>query len=333
MIILNIGIIGSGTIAESFIAAVKLIRGAKTTAIYSRDKNSERVKELMEKSGARLAYDSLDEMFGNNDIDFIYIASPNSLHYAQSLKALEANKNVICEKPFTSTHKEAQHLLDVAKKKGLMIFEAIVTLHLPNFQIIKDNLYRLGQLRIVQLNFSQYSKKYDMFLAGQAPNVFNPEFSGGCLQDINIYNVHFMISLFGMPDKYEYFPNIHENGIDTSGIMIMQYAGFTAALTGSKDTRCDNFVYIQGEKGFIHVKGSSSTCPEIIVDISGQKPVTLNLQYEQSALYYELEVFKTIYDSKNFKRCYELARYSADIVNFVESARLKAGVCFAADKA
>ena len=329
---MNIGIIGSGSIVEAFIGAVKSVKGANIAAVYSRDKGSARVKELMEKSGAALAYDSLDEMFSNSEIDFIYIASPNSLHYPQSLRALEANKNVICEKPFTSTVKEARHLLNTAKEKGLMIFEGIATIHLPNLQIIKDNIHRLGQLRIIQLNYSQYSRKYDLFLAGQTPNVFNPEFSGGCLQDINIYNVHFMTAMFGIPDKYEYFPNIHKNGIDTSGIMIMQYPGFTATLTGSKDTRCDNFVYIQGEKGFMHVKNGSNGCQEVIVDISGQQPKTLNIQYDQNRLFYELEVFKNIFDTKDFERCYELADYSANIVNLVETARKKAGVIFAADK-
>ena len=329
---MNIGMIGSGIITDEFIDALKCVKGANISAVYSRDKESDRVKELMEKSGASLACDNLDEMLNNPDIDFIYIASPNSLHYPQSLKALEAHKNVICEKPFTSTEKEARHLLDTAKEKGLMIFEGITTIHMPNFQLIRDNLHRLGQLRIIQLNYSQYSRKYDSFLSGRVPNVFNPAFSGGCLQDINIYNVHFMTALFGMPHKYEYFPNIHENGIDTSGVMIMQYPGFTATLTGSKDTRCDNFVYIQGEKGFIHVNGIPSICQEIIVDISGQQPKTLNLQSNPYRLYYELEVFKAIYDAKDFERCYELADYCANVVGLVETVRKKAGVIFAADE-
>lgn len=328
---MNIGIIGSGSIIDTFISAIKNVKGTNIAAICSRNKESERIKELREKYSISLAYDDIEKMLTNPNIDFVYVASPNSLHYSQSLKALKAGKNVICEKPFTSTSKEAQHLLNVAKEKQLMIFEGIAVIHLPNFQVIKDNIHRLGRLRIIQLNFSQYSRKYDLFLAGELPNVFNPEFSGGSLADINIYNVHFMTAMFGMPEKYEYFPNIHENGIDTSGVVLMQYPGFSATLTGSKDTRGNNFVYIQGEKGYIHVNSESSTCKEVVVDVNGEPPRSLNLQYYQNPLFYELEVFKGIYDSKDFNKCYELAEYSLSVVKLIESIRKKSGIVFAAD--
>jgi hypothetical protein len=62
--------------------------------------------------------------------------------------------------------------------------------------------------------------------AGEISNIFNPEFLGGALQDINIYNVHFGMVLFGQPIQADYFANLYENEIDTSGIMVMWYPGF-----------------------------------------------------------------------------------------------------------
>jgi len=328
---LHIGIIGTGSIVETFIDAANMLSGITITAIYSRNNESDRVNSLADKYQIPLIYDDLDLMLQNPKIDFIYIASPNSLHYPQSLKALEAGKHVICEKPFTSTAKEAAHLLDVAKAKGLMLFEGIATIHMPNFRLIQENLHKIGTLRIIQLNYSQYSSRYDAFLTGQTPNVFNPAFSGGCLQDINIYNVHFMLAMFGQPRDYTYFPNLHENGIDTSGVLIMQYPGFTAALTGAKDTYSENFAYIQGEKGYIHVKNGAHGCSEIHIDIRGEESCILNLQPEKNRLFYELEVFRRISTQKDFETCYKLAQYSVDVVRLVENARKKAGVYFAAD--
>ena len=76
----------------------------------------------------------------------------------------------------------------------------------------------LGKIKLVQCNYSQYSSRYDKFLAGEIPNVFNPVFSGGALQDINIYNLHFVTGLFGKAKEVKYIANSAENGIDTSGI-------------------------------------------------------------------------------------------------------------------
>ena len=246
------------------------------------------------------------------------------------MKTLKAGKNVILEKPFTSTKDEAVELFNVANENKLMIFEAIVNIHMPNYKIVKENLYRLGDIKIVQLNYSQYSSKYDAFLKGENPNVFNPKFSGGALQDINIYNVHFCTRLFGIPDNAKYYPNI-KDGIDTSGIMIMEYPDFIASLVGAKDTRGENFVYIQGEKGYIYVEDGANTCKEVTINITGEEPVKMNNQYEKNRLYYEVVEFKDIFENKDFDRANELGNYSIEVVNIVEKARKEAGIIFDAD--
>src|SRR5699024_5608849 len=105
------------------------------------------------------------------EIDFVYIASPNSLHFEQAKLALEHGKNVICEKPFTSTVKEAEKLISLAKEKGLMLFEAITTIHLPNYQAIKAQLSQVGTLKVVHCNYSQYSSRYTKLIQGELPNV------------------------------------------------------------------------------------------------------------------------------------------------------------------
>jgi len=329
---MNVGIVGSGVIVESFIEAALANGGVNIAAVYSRDIKSSRIKFLVEKFSIKYAYDDYAQMLNNPEIDFIYIASPNSLHYSHSLKALEANKNVICEKPFTSMKKEAQTLYATAKNNNKMIFEAIVNIHMPNFKLINELLAELGPIRAVQLNYSQYSGRYDKFLKGESPNVFNPEFSGGALMDINIYNVHFMLRLFGEPLKAKYYPNI-ERGIDTSGIVVMEYPGFFASLTGAKDADSDNFAIIQGEKAVLYVGNGANGCQYLELKKYGDKrSIKYNLQYQTRGLYYEIGEFKRIYSEWDYDIFKELCEYSISVIGFVEGIRKEAGIIFAADK-
>ena len=76
----------------------------------------------------------------DEDINFVYVASPNSLHFEHALKALKAGKNVICEKPFTSTVKEFDCLVKEAQARHLYLFEAIVTAHMPNYLRMKEEM-------------------------------------------------------------------------------------------------------------------------------------------------------------------------------------------------
>ena len=69
--------------------------------------------------------------------------------------------------------------------------------------------------------------------------------------DLNVYNIHFVIGLFGMPKKVQYYPNLAENGVDTSGILMMEYPTVQAVCTAAKDSTSDPFVIIQGEEGTI----------------------------------------------------------------------------------
>ena len=108
-------------------------------------------------------------MLNREDIDFVYVASPNSLHFQYSLQAMQHGKHVICEKPFTSNCREFQILDTYAREHHLFLFEAIVTSHMPNYLTLKEKLPELGTIRMVQCNFSQYSSRYDKFLANLTP--------------------------------------------------------------------------------------------------------------------------------------------------------------------
>lgn len=258
---MKVGTIGSGVIVDRMIEALKN-EGHTVVAVYSR--TEEKGKAFADQHGVKKVYTDLDEMLADPDVEVVYVASPNALHVPQTKKALEAGKDVITEKPFAGSKKEAEEVFELAEEKGKHVFEAITTVYMPNFINIKDNLDMVGTVANVNANFSQYSSKYGKFLAGEDPNVFTLEYDGGALMDINVYNIHFVTGLFGRPEKVTYFPRKGRNGIDVSGTLILEYPDFDAVLIGAKDSSSPGEAFIQGEKGTIEVtNGSVGRCRQV----------------------------------------------------------------------
>jgi len=326
---IKIGTVGTGFIVDDFFDAVSRVDGVEITCVYSRD--AEKAKAFAKKHGLTNYSSDREAFLADESLDFIYVASPNSLHYGWSRDALLAGRNVICEKPFVSNLKEAEDLAAIAKEKGLFLFEAITVPHLPNFALVKEHLAELGTLRLVQMNFSQYSSRYKAFLEGKNPNVFNPVFSGGALMDINYYNLYFAVGLFGEPKEIVYYPNLAENGIDTSGILILRYDGFLAEAVGAKDSRSRNFVQIQGDKGDLTLFEESSRCLSFSVR-TAEGTAEFNEQEDQNVLYYELRDFARIYSEKDRAAHDAMLAQSLLIIRLVEKARKDAGIFFPADR-
>ena len=142
---MKIATIGTSFITEWFLSAAAKIDNAEPIAVYSR--NEQKGKDLASQYGIQKVYTDLDAMLKDDEIKCVYVASPNSLHYQHASAALKAGKHVICEKPFTSTTKELKELSELAKSKHLFLFEAIVTIHMPNYISLKEKLPELGDIK------------------------------------------------------------------------------------------------------------------------------------------------------------------------------------------
>lgn len=327
---MRIGTVGTGAIVEDFLTGMEQVENVECTAVFSR--SEETARALADKFNVKKFYTAYDELLCDGDVDFIYIASPNSLHFKQALQALQKGKHVICEKPFTSTVQEVKTLTDLAREKELFLFEAVTTIHFPNYKKVKEHIGAIGDLKLVQCNYSQYSSRYDKFLLGEVTNIFSPEFSGGALTDINIYNLHFAIGLFGRPKEVKYAANLAGNGIDTSGIALLEYDDFVCECTGAKDSNSPSFAIIQGTKGYIRVNGPVNSCTSFEVGMGGSVE-TYNYHANSDRFVYEIKEFADIYENRDYKRCYGLFDHSVAVIETAVKARKDAGVVFAADKA
>ena len=325
---LRIGTIGSGPIVELFLDAVRQVDGVECTAVYSRQ--PQKARALADQFAVRKTYTRLEDLFSDEQVDFVYIASPNSLHFEQARLGLEMGKNVILEKPFTSTSEEAAHLIRLARKQDRFLFEAITTVHFPNYLKAKSLLPQLGPIKIVQCSYAQYSARYARLLAGEVTNVFDPAFSGGCLYDLNIYNLHFVQGLFGSPKSVLYRPNLAQNGIDTSGIALMDYDGFVATCAGAKDSVSPSFCIIQGEKGYIRFTSPSNVCSGFEFAV-GDSVEWVDAQTDSNRMIYELRAFADCFERKDYETAWTWLDHSLGVMRTVEAARKDAGIVFAAD--
>lgn len=326
---IRLATIGSGSIVHSILDGVMAVEGISCAAVYSR--SEEKGLTLARKYGAEKVYTDLSAMLRDDEINFVYVASPNSLHYEQTKAALLAGKNVLCEKPFCTKAEQARELVSIAKEKRLFLVEAVPTSYLPNYAILKEQLPKIGKLRLVISNYTQYSSRYDQLLEGTVTNVFDSNFAGGCLQDINYYNVYLNLLLFGKPEEARYYPNMAASGVDTSGVMILRYPDFVSTNAGSKDAHGVNMFQIEGEKGHIYVKNGSNGLAEIRV-VTKTSDETFNDQPNPNRWFYEIRNLTPLLLNDDYGSLYRRLDTTVAVVETIEAARKAAGIFFPGDE-
>lgn len=325
---IRLGTIGSGVIVHSILDNVTVTDGIRLEAVYSRSR--EKGEALAAQYGAASVYTDMDAFLADENVNFVYIATPNLLHYPQAKKALLAGKNVILEKPFTTTVEHARELVQIADEKGLILIDAVPTAFLPNVEILKEQLPRIGRLRLVMGNYSQYSSRYDQVLAGQVPNIFNPEFAGGCLMDISFYNVYLNVLLFGKPQKSVYYPNIYPGLTDTSGCLVLCYDGFVSQNAGAKDTWGVNFFQIEGEKGYIYIEGGPNGVSSLRV-VTKTSDETFNAQPNTDRWFYEVQNITRLVLEDNRAALRARLDTMLQVIETIETSRKAAGILFPGD--
>lgn len=316
---MKLAILGTGKIVEEVLPVLKEINGIELSAILSTSRSIEKAEKLAELYAISQASSNYDSILANPDVDTVYVALPNHLHYEYAKKALLAGKHVICEKPFTLTLAEFEDLAKIAEQKNRILLEAITNQYLGNFAAIKGNLAKLGDIKIVECNYSQYSSRYDAFKRGEIAPVFDPEKGGGALRDLNIYNIHLVIGLFGKPEKVQYLANM-ERGVDTSGILIMDYDHFKAACIGAKDCAAEIKSTIQGNKGSIAIIGATNTLPELALSLNNQSMTMINENTLNHRMHDEFVAFQAIIEQEDMTATKLALEHSRAVMEVLDAA-------------
>ena len=316
---MNLGILGTGKIVQEFLPEFAKL-DIEIAAILATARSKERVENLAAQYNIQKIYFDYDELLTDENIDTVYIALPNNLHYSHAKKALLAGKNVIVEKPAVTTVEEFSDLKKIATENKKILIEAMTIHYLPAYLNIRADLPKLGGIKIVSMNYSQYSSRYDAFKQGEILPAFDPKKAGGALMDINVYNLHFVIGLFGKPEKFTYTANI-ERGIDTSGVMILDYGNFKAICIGAKDCQAPTNSTIQGDKGNIFIP-----VPTNRIDAYTLNDEFKNFAEDKSRMTYEFKTFIEIIDNKNFECAEKMLQVSEIVAQILQGGREQVGI-------
>ena len=312
---INIAILGTGKIIPEAIDAIQTSKKYKISVIWGR--SEEKAKIWAEKFHIERISTNLEEILKDTTIDFAYIGLVNSVHYEYAKKFLDAGKNVIVEKPFTTTYAEAKNLYELAKSKKLYIFEAITNIHTQNFLEIQREIKNLGEIKFIQANYSQYSSRYDDYKIGKIAPAFNPEMYGGALRDLNVYNINLVAKLFGMPKKINYFKNRGFNGVDTSGILILEYENFIASCIAAKDSESPSYFLIQGDNGYIKINSAPNVFKNVEVNLRGEELKKFDKNLYENRMVDEFIDFGKIFEGNNYAEMEDYLRNSLNVMEII----------------
>ena len=323
---MKLGIVGTGMIVQEFLPELVKMEGLEILSIMGSPTGFSKAQALSEKYEIPMAAHDMDELCAAG-IDTVYVAVPNNLHFMYCKKALEKGMNVIVEKPMTDNAGEAESLAVLARKKKLFLFEAVTTIYMPGYQKIREWLPLIGEIKLVQSRFCQYSSRYDSFKKGVIAPAFDPKQSGGALMDLSIYNIHYVMGLFGRPESISYFPNIERN-IDTSGVLVMLYPKFSAVCSAAKDCDGDIGGIIMGTKGFI----KSDMKPNVVGNAKLQLRDGTTEVYEESftdrRMIPEFTQFIRAVKEKDYDFCYANLAKSLEVNEVLGRARIQSGIRF-----
>lgn len=327
---MKVGILGAGMIVHDLLTFIHQVEGVELMAICALPEEKEKIEKMSKEHHIASVYVDYDEMLKDEQVEVVYVAVNNHLHYQMSMKALQAGKHVICEKPFTSNLQELEELYAFAKQKQLFLLEAITTQYLPNVLKMKELLSEVGNVKIVSANYSQYSSRYNAFKEGTILPAFDVTKSGGALMDLNIYNIHLMVALFGEPQHVAYQANV-EKGIDTSGIITLDYGTFKAVLIGAKDCKAPIMTSIQGDQGclVLDTPANNASCFKLLKN--DQSENQYDEQHGKHRMYFEFVEFVKIFNEKDTSRVDEMMQKSLIAMKIATLARQSAGVQFPAD--
>jgi xylose dehydrogenase (NAD/NADP) len=243
---LRIGILGAARIARSFVEAVRPSAKIVVTAVASRD--GERAAAFARELGIGRVHASYDALFADPDIDAVYVPLPNNLHAQWSIRAADAGKHVLCEKPLAASAAEARAMFAAAEKNGVYLVEAYPYRAQPQTLKVRELVAAgaIGRIRLIQASFG--------FPLADAANIrMDPGLAGGALMDAGSYPVSFVRMVAGAaPSRVSALSQWGTTGVDLTTMATLEYPdGVLAQISCSFTTARHRHAFIAGDAGSI----------------------------------------------------------------------------------
>ena len=324
---LKLGIIGTGAISHHFIEAAHASGKYQLVAVYSR--KLETAANFASRYQDIQPFDQVEDFF-NSSFDVVYIASPNSLHFAQAKAALSAGKHVILEKPAVTQPQDWLELVQTAKKNHCFIFEAARNYHEEAFTTIK-NFLADKQILGADFNYAKYSSKMPDLLAGQTPNVFSDRFAGGALMDLGIYPIYAAVCLFGKALDATYQGQQLDNSIDLNGDGILFYPDYQVHIKAGKNITSNLPCEIYTTDGTLTLNTIEHVRSAIFTDHQGNQ-VQLPIQQAPHTMTEEVAAFAHMIQQPDLNLYQTWLEDASSVHELLYIMRQTAGIRFEAEK-
>ena len=218
------------------------------TAVASRDRA--RAEAYARERSIPRVHDSYDALVADPELDAVYVPLPHGLHVDWSVRALEAGKHVLCEKPLTRHPEEAERAFDVAERQGLVLAEAFMYRHLLKTARVRELVAggAIGRLRSIHVAFTFQLDRAD-------PTRLARDLDGGALMDVGCYCVSGARLLAGEPLAAAGVQDVTEDGVDRTFHGTLRFPGeVTAHLRASFELPWSQRLEAVGEEGTLEVE-------------------------------------------------------------------------------
>ncbi|MEX0648895.1 MAG: Gfo/Idh/MocA family oxidoreductase [Balneolaceae bacterium] len=244
----NWGILGAGSIAWEFTKGLKLVPRSNTYSVYSR--TYEKALKFSDLLGFEKTSMTFEAFLDDPDLDIVYIATPNNLHYEHAIQCLEAGKHVLIEKPIALCAWQAQEIEKTANENQCLCMEAMWSRFMPLYLEIKNLLQEnvIGEIKYFSASFGE-AMMYE-----PKTRIYNLKAGGGCLLDLGVYPISLALMLLGEPESVSGSCRKSESGVDTLDSFSLHYKnGAIADLQCSFDCKLPNNTWISGTNGSIDI--------------------------------------------------------------------------------
>lgn len=279
------GILGCGKIARKFAAGLASAEGAELVAAGSRTK--ENADLFAGEFSVPRRHGSYEALATDPEVDAVYVATPHPMHSEHSILCLEAGKAVLCEKPFAVNAAQTRAAVEVARRKGVFLMEAMWSRFVPSLVRVRELIAdgAIGEVTLLHADFG--------FRAAVNPEsrLFDLNLGGGGLLDVGIYIVSLASMVFGaQPNRIKAMAELGETGADERTSMIFGYpTGAQALLSTAIQTRTPHEATIMGTDGHIRLHAAWWSGSDITLVRSGQKDELIQLSKRGNGYNYEAE--------------------------------------------
>jgi predicted dehydrogenase len=282
--VINWGILGPGKIANRLASSFGKNPAAKLYAVASRD--IEKAKTFAQQYNIPNCYDSYEKLIDDPNVDVIYIATPHTFHYEQTLLCLNKKKAVLCEKPLTINYRCAEEMVATARKNNTFLMEAMWTRFFPAthkvLEIIKSG--KLGDVKYLRADFG-FKGPYD-------PNgrLFNIKLGGGAMLDVGVYPLFLSLLVFGKPDSITSMAHLNTTGADELINALLYYkSGSIASVLSAVVTDTPKTAEIFGTLGRLTMQSPWHKASALTITLNDGSEEQISLPYDGTGFEFQIQ--------------------------------------------